>query len=133
MSAHYPREDDCDKNAASKVSAKQHHFVVPQKREEEQFVEQRRQRARYEPTAIGIPEGSESCAIFLGPGNHSPMLMLCPRCGFEGVTECERKSGTANVMAAIITFGISLLACPIKDTYHFCSQCQALVGVSKVA
>ena len=88
-------------------------------------------RPRYTPPAIGVPENDPG-PIFLGPGNHAPMRMNCYRCQKEVLTDVERKSGTGNVMAAIVTFGISLLMCPIPDSYHFCRECNALIGVSKV-
>ncbi len=118
------------------VTAKQHFHreqqVKQHPREQVQIVQVVDPRPRYVPPAIGVPEDNPG-PIFLGPGNHAPMMMQCYRCQKEVLTDVEQKSGTANVLAAIVTFGISLLACPIPDSYHFCRECDALIGVSKVA
>jgi len=118
------------------VTAKQHFHreqqVKQHPREQVQIVQVVDPRPRYVPPAIGVPEDNPG-PIFLGPGNHAPMMLQCYRCQKEVLTDVEQKSGTANVLAAIVTFGISLLACPIPDSYHFCRECDALIGVSKVA
>jgi hypothetical protein len=118
------------------VTAKQHFHreqqVKQRPREQVQIVQVVDPRPRYVPPAIGVPEDNPG-PIFLGPGNHAPMMLQCYRCQKEVLTDVEQKSGTANVLAAIVTFGISLLACPIPDSYHFCRECDALIGVSKVA
>ena len=118
------------------VTAKQHfrreQQVKQHPREQVQIVQVVDPRPRYVPPAIGVPEDNPG-PIFLGPGNHAPMMLQCYRCQKEVLTDVEQKSGTANVLAAIVTFGISLLACPIPDSYHFCRECDALIGVSKVA
>ena len=120
------------------VTAKQHFHRTSQEqvkqhpREQVQIVQVVDPRPRYVPPAIGVPEDNPG-PIFLGPGNHAPMMLQCYRCQKEVLTDVEQKSGTANVLAAIVTFGISLLACPIPDSYHFCRECDALIGVSKVA
>ena len=117
------------------VTAKQHFHreqqVKQHPREQVQIVQVVDPRPRYVPPAIGVPEDNPG-PIFLGPGNHAPMMLQCYRCQKEVLTDVEQKSGTANVLAAIVTFGISLLACPIPDSYHFCRECDALIGVSKV-
>jgi len=114
------------------ITAKQHFHreQVQQHPQIVQVVEPRR--PRYTPPAIGVPEDNPG-PVFLGPGNHAPMMLQCYRCQKEVLSDVEQKSGTANVLAAILTFGISLLACPIPDSYHFCRECNALIGVSKVA
>ena len=118
------------------VTAKQHFHreqqVKQHPREQVQIVQVVDPRPRYVPPAIGVPEDNPG-PIFLGPGNHAPMMLQCYRCQKEVLTDVEQKSGTGNVLAAIVTFGISLLACPIPDSYHFCRECDALIGVSKVA
>ena len=80
-------------------------------------------RPRYTPPAIGVPENDPG-PIFLGPGNHAPMRMNCYRCQKEVLTEVERKSGTGNLFAAIVTFGISLLMCQFQIPITFLSRVQ---------
>ena len=113
------------------ITAKQH-FHREQVQQHPQVVQVVDPRPRYTPPAIGVPEDNPG-PVFLGPGNHAPMMLQCYRCQKEVLSDVEQKSGTANVLAAIVTFGISLLACPIPDSYHFCRECNALIGVSKVA
>ena len=138
--SYYPKEDvrqrqpEEGKEGKTTISAQQHFHreqVQHPSSSTAQVVQVVDPRPRYTPPAIGVPENDPG-PIFLGPGNHAPMRMNCYRCQKEVLTDVERKSGTGNLMAAIVTFGISLLMCPIPDSYHFCRECNALIGVSKV-
>jgi len=138
--SYYPKEDvrqrqpEEGKEGKTTISAQQHFHreqVQHPSSSTAQVVQVVDPRPRYTPPAIGVPENDPG-PIFLGPGNHAPMRMNCYRCQKEVLTDVERKSGTGNLMAAIVTFGISLLMCPIPDSYHYCRECNALIGVSKV-
>ena len=67
------------------------------------------------------------------------MVMLCYKCGINGVTRVESKIGMCSytVMAVVALLGCWLCApcalCvdPLKDKQHFCANCHTLVAVKK--
>ena len=52
----------------------------------------------------------------------------------QGVTIVRKKAGAAYVFGAIITFGLSALCgSELKDTYHYCQQCNECVAFAKLS
>lgn len=73
-----------------------------------------------EPRYIGATKG------------HSPILMHCGACEYEGWSSTRPTRGTLHLMGGIATLGLVFLTPFLKDTGHYCPKCGRKVAAAKL-
>lgn len=71
--------------------------------------------------------------VFLGARvGHSPILLHCGACNYQGMTTLRQARGWAHGMWAMMTLGLGFFVPVAMDTNHFCPQCGKHVAVAKL-